>query len=336
MNKRWIVPVGIALAIGAIAVTPGVHDTRAEGNAVRKDGRVRFVPDNLFAVSFVNGKRGWAAGYYGTVLQTTDGGASWVRRPLAANDLIRRIRFVDDRTGWAVSHRGKIFFTQDGGSNWVVQHEMPGVYLRDIFMTDRENGWVVGHGKTILRTTDGGRNWTPQTFAHKTQDPPRLNGIAAYDAMNAVAVGEFGLILKTSDGGATWTQITSPAATTYSAVAVAANHAVAIGLGGVLTYLPRGSGAAKLIQAPAPLHLLDVALDKAGNGFVVGAGSAYRIEGELVHPVNIDVPQGSDLVWLAGVALTPDRAALAVGSGGLITKYDPATQSFKQTTDWAG
>lgn len=317
-------------------MTAGVHNTRAEDGAAHTGGRVRLVPDNLFAVSFVNGKRGWAAGYYGTVLQTTDGGASWVRRPLAANDLIRRIRFLDDRIGWAVSHRGKIFFTQDGGSNWVVQHELPGVYLRDIFMTDRENGWVVGHDKTILHTTDGGRHWMPQTFAHQTQDPPRLNGIAAYDAMNAVAVGEFGLIVKTSDGGATWTQISSPAETTYSAVAVAAGHAVAAGLGGVLTYLPRASGAAKLIQTPAPLHLLDIALDKAGNGFAVGAGSAYRIEGERVHPVKIDVPQGSDLVWLAGVTLTPNRAALAVGSGGLITKYDAATQSFKKTNDWAG
>ena len=37
--------------------------------AHHKDDRVRFVPDNLFSVDFVDKSHGWAAGYYGTILK---------------------------------------------------------------------------------------------------------------------------------------------------------------------------------------------------------------------------------------------------------------------------
>lgn len=342
MNKSGALPAVIGIAIvgaGALALAllvptaavPGPSAAAPEG----APGYVRFVPDNLFAVSFVNTNLGWAAGYYGTLLQTTDGGHSWVRRPLPQNDLIRRARFLDDRIGWAISHRGRIFFTQDGGSNWVVQHEVPGIYLRDVAMVDRQNGWVVGHEKTILHTADGGKTWETQTFAHQTQDPPRLNGIAAYDGTHAVAVGEFGVIARTDDGGRTWTQVPSPTQTTYTAVAVAKDHAIAVGLGGIMTYIPLAGGSATLIEGTPPLALFDVALDGSGNGFAVGAGSAYRLAGATQTPVKISVSGGSDLVWLGGISLRPGGGAVAVGSRGLIVEYDPRKNSFVQLTGWA-
>lgn len=342
MERKSIIRAGVLAAIGAgvvaliIAGNPAVS-TKATATTTgdRAPGYVRYVPDNLFAVSFRGANNGWAAGYYGTLLQTTDGGKTWVRRPLKSNDLIRRVRFLNDHEGWAVSHRGSIFHTEDGGSNWTVQHQVPDVYLRDIVMVDGENGWAVGHKKTILHTTNGGRNWTPQTFAHRTQDPPRLNGVAAFDAMNAIAVGEFGVIVRTHDGGATWTQIPSPAQTTYTAVAAAGDHAIAVGLTGYLTYIPRDGGAPKVIPTPAPLHVLDIALDPAGNGFAVGVGCAYRISGDTATPVKIDVPQGADQVWFGGVTLLPNGRAMTVGLRGLMARYDPGKQEFAAMADWS-
>lgn len=338
MTKRWILPVAAVIGIGAVTAGCAAPDRGAEDKqrSAQNSGLVRFVPDNLFAVSFTSARNGWAAGYYGTFLQTKDGGQSWIRRPIAGNDLIRRARFIDDRTGWAVSHRGKILFTSDGGEKWTVQHDAPGIYLRDVFMLDSQTGWVVGHAKTILHTVDGGRTWTPQTFAHSTQDPPRLNAIAAFDAMNAIAVGEFGTLIRTSDGGNSWSPIAAPAQTTYTAIAVAGDHAIAVGLTGVIISIPRSGGPAKLIPTPAPLHLLDVTLDAAGNGFAVGTGIAYRIAGETVTPIKLDAPQGADLIWLGGVDIPPGGTAIAVGAGGLMMRYDPAANSFKPMRNWAG
>ena len=63
--------------------------------AHHKDDRVRFVPDNFFSVDFVNKSHGWAAGYYGTILKTMDGGENWTHISLPDTDLIRRIQFLD-------------------------------------------------------------------------------------------------------------------------------------------------------------------------------------------------------------------------------------------------
>lgn len=312
------------------------HSPQSVGDDQQEDDSqavVRFVPDNLFGVSVIQSGYGWAAGYYGTLLKTTDDGGKWTKYQLPVNDLIRRIRFLDDRIGWAVSHRGRILFTQDGGSDWIVQHEVPGIYLRDIVMVDRENGWSVGNSKTILHTTDGGKTWSPQTFAHWTQDLPNLNGVAAFDAMNAIVVGEFGVIIRTTDGGVTWTRVQGSLQKTYTAVAVAGDHAIAVGLDGALAYIPR-EGDAKPLPAPLPRHLFDIALDQEGNGFIVGAGCAFRISGEFLTPIKIDVPKGADLTWLGGVSLSPDGRAIAVGSRGLVVAYDLHTNTFEKMADW--
>ncbi|MCK5921906.1 MAG: hypothetical protein KAG66_13255, partial [Methylococcales bacterium] len=114
------------------------------------DGRVRFVPDNLFAVDFVSDSVGWAGGYYGTLLKTEDGGGHWKRQPLPFTDLIRRIDFVDEAVGIAVTSRGKILKSEDGGAHWEVVHVEPGVNLRDVYCLDAQTAWVVGHEATVL------------------------------------------------------------------------------------------------------------------------------------------------------------------------------------------
>ena len=76
--------------------------------AHQKDDRVRFVPDNFFSVDFVNKSHGWAAGYYGTILKTIDGGENWTHISLPDTDLIRRIQFLDKDYGWLITHRGRI------------------------------------------------------------------------------------------------------------------------------------------------------------------------------------------------------------------------------------
>lgn len=326
--------VGIAAAaVVATALLVTNQSATASPSASRATETVRYVPENLFGVTFVNGKAGWVSGYYGTILQTADGGDTWVRRPLPQNDLVRRIQFIDDHRGWLVTHRGRILYTQDGGSNWVVQQEVPGVYLRDIFMVDGASGWVVGHDQTILATTNGGKKWDIQPIVHDTQDLPRLNGVAAYDSQHAVIVGEFGFIARTQDGGRTWTSVRSPSSITYTAVAVSGDHAVAVGLSGAAVLIPK-IGEPSVIDTGSDAHLFDVALDASGNGFAVGAGSAFKVSGDVMTPVKIDLKQGADLVWLGGVGLSPSNSAIAAGSRGLLLRYQASTNSFEPLSDW--
>lgn len=327
-----ILGIAAAAAVG-VALLVANQSATASPSSSRAAETVRYVPENLFGVTFVNGNAGWVSGYYGTVLQTADGGDTWVRRPLLQNDLIRRIRFLDDHRGWLVTHRGRILYTQDGGSNWVVQHEVSGVFLRDIFMVDGASGWAVGHDQTILVTTNGGKKWDIQPVTHDTQDPPRLNGVAAYDSQHAIVVGEFGFIARTQDGGRTWTTVRSPLSITYTAVALSGDHAVAVGLNGAAVFIPK-VGEPSVIATGSDAHLFDVALDASGNGFAVGAGSAFKVSGDVMTPAKIDLKQGADLVWLGGVGLLPGNSAVAAGSHGLMLRYQPSTNSFEPLSDW--
>lgn len=297
------------------------------------DSIVRFIPDDQFGVDFIDQQNGWVTGYYGSLLRTGDGGSSWGVSSIGRPDLIRRVDFVDAKTGWAVGHRGEIFHTIDGGDTWTVQHSEPGTYLRDVSFVDSQNGWVVGHNQTILHTDNAGASWVRQEFTFEGMDPPRISGVAAYSPQEAIAVGEFGLIVATNDGGVTWTRVTSPTKGTYTAVAVAATYAIAVGIDGIAVNVPRGATDATPITTNTRLHILDIAMDGSGNGFAVGLGSAYRVGDGALTPVKLAMA-GGELAWFGGVGLLPDGGAVAVGSRGLIATWNQAESAFVQSVTW--
>ena len=323
-----------AASIAAVGFTalPVIPTSALAGNDAGSQQR-RFVPDNLFGVSFVSNLEGWASGYYGTLLHTTDGGKSWLRRPLQFNDLVRRIKFITSQSGWLVTHRGRIMHTGDGGKNWEVQQQFKAVNLRSIDMLDSMTGWVVGHEATILHTQNGGKSWEPQSLAFQSKDPPRLNGIAAYDANSAVLVGEFGTIARTRDGGAHWEIIKSPVDVTYTSVAISGDYAIAVGLNGTMVKIPK-NGSVQFLRSPAAAHLFDIALTESGHGLAVGAGGAVAIGPDELTAVPYGSGAERGLFWFGGVTVRPDNQAVSVGMNGLIAAYNPANRQFAKMTDW--
>jgi len=70
-----------------------------------------------YAVDFpVNSQTGFAVGYSGDIMQTSDGGASWIEGNIGSNTLLQDVQFVDSTTGYAVGGNGVIAKTSDGGS----------------------------------------------------------------------------------------------------------------------------------------------------------------------------------------------------------------------------
>ena len=62
--------------------------------------------DDLFSVSFANAKDGWAAGRWGTVLHTADGGQTWEKQKTGVDFTLSSVSFVDPQNGWAVGDEG--------------------------------------------------------------------------------------------------------------------------------------------------------------------------------------------------------------------------------------
>jgi photosystem II stability/assembly factor-like uncharacterized protein len=150
-------------------------------------------------------------GWYGTILATHDGGATWQQQTSGiGSNLIGATCAADGRTVWAVGAGGIILATRDGGIKWLRQtsgtaYELSGVY----FTADGRTGWAVGVGGTIVATRDGGDTWQPQTSG----TIKLLYSVKfAADRGAGWAVGEDGTILATRDGGDTWQPRISPTA----------------------------------------------------------------------------------------------------------------------------
>src|SRR5215831_19484521 len=69
---------------------------------------------NLNAISFVDANTGTAVGGGGTILHTTDGGATWTPQSSGTTFWLHGVSFLDTNTGWAVGDGGTILHTTDG------------------------------------------------------------------------------------------------------------------------------------------------------------------------------------------------------------------------------
>ena len=175
--------------------------------------------DRLASVCFVDATYGWAVGGLGTILHTTDGGATWKEQSSGTNFILEDVVFLDRNRGWAVGGwprdydvavyggMGVILATDDGGNTWRHQLDGTAAWLSAVYFIDPSNGWVVGEYGTVMRTRDGGNTWTQM---RNVPTPAWLNGVHFVDQQRGWAVGRYETVLKTEDGGQNWTHQQTP------------------------------------------------------------------------------------------------------------------------------
>jgi photosystem II stability/assembly factor-like uncharacterized protein len=132
----------------------------------------------------------WASGAKGTVIRTTDGGATWVAvGPAHAETAdFRDIQAWDESTAVVMSAGDvdRLYRTEDGGKSWTVvyEHPEPEAFFDGMaFDATGQYGWLMGdpiQGRIQLLTTmDRGRSWQQLSGA---QSPAVADGIAAFAA----------------------------------------------------------------------------------------------------------------------------------------------------------
>ena len=136
----------------------------------------------------------------GTIIATTDGGASWAAQSSPTGNDLFSVTFADANHGWAVGDRGRILATTDGGAVWTAQSSPTTGYLNGVTCIGPLRAWAVGEKGVILATTDGGAHWLVRR-APKADD---LYTVAFADRRHGWAVGVGGVILATTNGGAAW------------------------------------------------------------------------------------------------------------------------------------
>lgn len=322
-----------SLGLGALALLAAGYSLfgntiSASTNAVNNADK-RVISDHLYGVDFVDNKTGYASGYHGTLLKTTDGGEHWQNLTSGVDELLRRIYAVDESHVWAVGHRGAVLSSFDGGSTWEKQYELPGKYLRDLSFINTQTGWIVGHDATIVKTEDGGRTWNTQQLSnYKGRDLPRLNAILALDKQRAVVSGEFGVVALTSNGGIDWNLIKTPSKTTLTALAHSGNTVTAVGLDGTawqfdFTENPQ----VEILNTNTKEHLFDVTINQNQQGVAVGRSILLQINGAQISSIKANKDVELPYSWFHGVDQLSNGDHIAVGSRGNIIKSN-TTNSF--------
>ncbi|MDM4766999.1 YCF48-related protein [Pelomonas sp. SE-A7] len=146
----------------------------------------------------------WLTASDGTVHQTRDGGAHWVKVGLIDNaDAARSSSFSDALHGITVTNR-TLSETKDGGRSWTVRRvgektSVGTAYRPIVQLANAQVGWLIE--QTILyKTTDGGATWT-------LKPAPGLADFTFFDAQLGVGKVNSGYWVVSKDGGDNWTRI---------------------------------------------------------------------------------------------------------------------------------
>lgn len=153
----------------------------------------------LTDVVFCSLTQAWAVGADGTILHSTDGGATWKPQVSGVSDTLLGVCFFGLKHGWAVGENGVILVTTDGRT-WQPQSAPANVALQDVTFRSVQRGWACGDSGCVLHTSDGGAHWVAQS-APLDGDAQAIDFI---DAKRGWVVDSDGVIAHTRDGGATW------------------------------------------------------------------------------------------------------------------------------------
>lgn len=283
--------------------------------------------DPLMSMSFPDADHGWAVGPNGTVVATTDGGATWALQRTGGG-YIRAVAFADPQHGLAVGNSGLLLRTADGGKTWhtaVVPYttdDLTGVAYRD-----SAHAYVTTFGGTFV-TSDGGLTW---------QQDLRIAGelVAFGDADHGVILGtrsgQQGYY--TRDGGTSWSEMRRPVGALSAVTAVDGTHFWVTGWGtvsassdGGVTWVEQRVACGDLTATWRAVSFIDTQ-----HGWISGDGGLCRTTDggqtwESLPPSPYGVGEAQALVfvddvhgWLSGpagqIARTSD-GGLTWSSGG--------------------
>jgi len=190
-------------------------------------------PTNLHDVLFLDQNRGWAVGAFGRLVQTTDGGKSWI-------DVMQLVSTVEGfhfnaiaatRAGELIiaGEGGVLFRSMNAGASW---EQLDSGHYGSYFgiVHDEINGLTTafGLGGAIFQSPDFGSSWT-QLDSHLTS---ALAGGAVTADGKTVLVGVGGLML-TIDGSDLTTYPQSDRKSLSTVLPLGEDNYILAGVGGV-------------------------------------------------------------------------------------------------------
>ena len=169
---------------------------------------------------------GWAVGTsdgeYGTILNTKDGGSTWIRQGDSTqlpNAGFSDICIIDTNKLLVVGDPRpdgtyNVFKSVDGGNTWISSgsDSLEDVAYNGIFALDENNIWIVGEHGAVYYSTDFADSWLKIEVPEEYREDI-FHRIAAKSADDIWVVGHehvndpYPIMLHTTDGGTAWERL---------------------------------------------------------------------------------------------------------------------------------
>lgn len=272
---------------------------------------------DLNDIFFIDGNRGWIAGYSGTILSSTNAGESWLPQFSGTSRSLGGIFFTDSYNGWSVGQYGTMLRTSNNGTNWSLPGTSISNSLEEVTFSDPNNGWAVGDFGTVMKYN--GYSWSRQNSGTNYD----LMDIDFVNNYNGWAVGSYGTIIRTTDGGQTWTpQYSGTTNALYGVDFINSFEGWAVGSNGAILLTQNGGQTwTRQTNNASYVTLTDVDFTNSTNGWVVGWGGTilYTADGGTTW---IQVDSGVTANLNSVYFIDPDNGWI-VGASGTILKYAP-------------
>jgi photosystem II stability/assembly factor-like uncharacterized protein len=203
-----------ALAAGALAALPAAAGANVQvGSSGWQWGNPQPQGNTIRAMSF-GGLRGYAAGDFGTLLQSEDGGTTWSGLPAGTHQNLTEVQAVDADT--VVAGGGCVARRSDNGGLTFSRMAFTPVEssckegLQALFFPTEKIGYFALADGTVFRTPDGGTEFeqksaVPGTRAQGGQASPASLWFTSETI--GFAASTDGKIFQTKDSGNTWTLV---------------------------------------------------------------------------------------------------------------------------------
>lgn len=209
----------LSLALGALALAAPGASAVSVGHSGWFWGNPLPQGNTLSGLDFAGG-RGYAAGNFGTLLRTDDGGGSWTGIRTGLTDPLVRVRAIDANTVVVVGGCA-LRRSNDGGQSfarlpWTASDVNCPSPIASFHFVDGAVGYLLTEDGSVFRTADGGQTFSRQTSVPGTASaggsPPRVpTDIFFIDATTGVSItrGDGGRIFRTTDSGNSWVEVAS-------------------------------------------------------------------------------------------------------------------------------
>lgn len=201
---------GLAVLAAAVAAPAASQAAVDVGQSGWSWGSPRPQGNDLQVLEFSAEGRGYAAGAFGTLLRTDDGGATWTGIPTGRQTAFSELAVMAP-DAFIAGGGCTLRRSDDGGRTlkrlvFASSETTCPAPLASISFTSAQAGMIALDDGTLLRTDDGG-----QTFSRRTSVPGSVAaeggggvGDIAFATPDAGLAAVGGLVSRTLDGGGTW------------------------------------------------------------------------------------------------------------------------------------